>query len=461
MLPSGFALLGAQPAQPDTSQRSLLNFGTVVRREAGSELSDADRELLSSTFVSTCPPALAVTAEPVEPEEPVAKKSRRQELGDLVTVTFVGGLVQGTAARDARDPCVMAGTAHTPKECVLVTFGVQKRSKEWIDGVLASKGVWDDGDDGTKAYTKLAASEKQLAVEMFDSAYSTLGSVRLAEAAVKQYSRFASVCKRSIDDWRKQLARAPADSTATQAKHGRPPLVTQELRDGIKAEVRSAALHRGTLLTTLTTRLRLAPGLQIKSMVDNNLAVDHSVVKSAAIAYLTIHAQHVLPEGGGNFKAGRSWCNELLLEMGLTYRKCTTQSSKVPDDWEHKGTKLGLQARPYHKWAAAKRVQECTCVFVCLLCTRMLLTQQPTVQITFLADLYKIPADLVLNSDQTGLPLTPSSDYNRAMKGAKEVSCAGWGDKRQITVTPTTSAAGHMLPPQVRILCCSVCALCI
>ena len=67
----------------------------------------------------------------------------------------------------------------------------------------------------------------------------------------------------------------------------------------------------------------------------------------------------------------------------------------------------------------------------------------------FLIATYKIPAALTINSDQTGVPLTPCTNYTRAPKGSKEVTASGYGDKRQITATPTTSADGAMLPMQV------------
>jgi hypothetical protein len=67
----------------------------------------------------------------------------------------------------------------------------------------------------------------------------------------------------------------------------------------------------------------------------------------------------------------------------------------------------------------------------------------------YLIKAYDVPPALTLNSDQTGVPLTPCSNYTRAKKGAKEVSATGYGDKRQITATPTTAADGTMLPLQV------------
>jgi hypothetical protein len=82
------------------------------------------------------------------------------------------------------------------------------------------------------------------------------------------------------------------------------------------------------------------------------------------------------------------------------------------------------------------------------------------VQVTLVVHTNKIPAELVINSDQTGIPLIPSPQYTRAPKGAKDVSVNGYGEKRQITVTPSNSADGRSLPLQVRrsVLCLySVC----
>jgi hypothetical protein len=70
-------------------------------------------------------------------------------------------------------------------------------------------------------------------------------------------------------------------------------------------------------------------------------------------------------------------------------------------------------------------------------------------QMVFLIVTYSIPPALCINSDQTGVPLTPCSNFTRAPKGAKEVTATGYGDKRQITATPTTAADGTMLPLQV------------
>jgi hypothetical protein len=71
-------------------------------------------------------------------------------------------------------------------------------------------------------------------------------------------------------------------------------------------------------------------------------------------------------------------------------------------------------------------------------------------QATFVIHTNNIPPSLVINSDQTGLPTIPSPQYSRAPRGAKDVSVNGYGEKRQITVTPSNTAARESLPLQVQ-----------
>lgn len=79
-------------------------------------------------------------------------------------------------------------------------------------------------------------------------------------------------------------------------------------------------------------------------MIDQNLTVTADTVANAAISYLENNdLSNLLHKNGGRFKAGKSWCNELLTEMNLPRRKCTTQASKLPADWETQGRRLELQ----------------------------------------------------------------------------------------------------------------------
>ena len=84
----------------------------------------------------------------------------------------------------------------------------------------------------------------------------------------------------------------------------------------------------------------------MQAMVDHKMAVTAATVATAAIAYLQEQELTNLIYGqGGRFKASKTWCNELLAEMNLTRRKCTTQASKLPADVDDKKRRLDLQVR--------------------------------------------------------------------------------------------------------------------
>ena len=112
-------------------------------------------------------------------------------------------------------------------------LAVQQRRQDWIEQTLAGE---EAVDDGKKVYVKLAPSEKQLAVELYDATFQNTQSVRETIAYLKTLSRFASVDKKSIDDYRSTLRRAPGPS-AQGTKGGRPPTVSAAIKDQIKAKV--------------------------------------------------------------------------------------------------------------------------------------------------------------------------------------------------------------------------------
>jgi hypothetical protein len=61
----------------------------------------------------------------------------------------------------------------------------------------------------------------------------------------------------------------------------------------------------------------------------------------------------------------------------------------------------------------------------------------------------KIPPELVVNLDQTGLHLAPVSNSTFAPRGAKQVVVRFAQDKRQVTALLSGSASGSMLPTQI------------
>ena len=62
---------------------------------------------------------------------------------------------------------------------------------------------------------------------------------------------------------------------------------------------------------------------------------------------------------------------------------------------------------------------------------------------------HDIPADLVINLDQTPLSYVSPGKCKFNFKVAKNVSIKGVDDRRQITATFAISAAGEFLPVQL------------
>ena len=66
-----------------------------------------------------------------------------------------------------------------------------------------------------------------------------------------------------------------------------------------------------------------------------------------------------------------------------------------------------------------------------------------------IVEMEEIPAPLILNWDQSGLKIIPSSQWSMDQKGAKRVEAVGISDKRLITAVFCGSLVGDFLPVQV------------
>ncbi len=113
--------------------------------------------------------------------------------------------------------------------------------------------------------------------------------------------------------------------------------------------------------------------------------------------FVSAHDCSQLVENGSHILLNRHWAFSLLSRMKFVQQKATTAKSKLNSmDFE--------------------RLKE-----------------------SFLQDLKdivtmeEIPPELVLNRDQTGLRIAPSSSWTMNARGAKRVDVTGLNDKRQIT----------------------------
>ncbi|KAL2649782.1 hypothetical protein R1flu_017910 [Riccia fluitans] len=121
----------------------------------------------------------------------------------------------------------------------------------------------------------------------------------------------------------------------------------------------------------------------------------------------------VLLQNGGSFEASTSFCKQWARKkLGWTFRAQMTNQSKLPANYEEQIEAMVLR-------------------------------------IAYLVCAYTIPAELVINGDQTGVQLLiVGRERTYAFKGCREVAVAGAGDKWQITLLVSSSAVGDLLPFQ-------------
>lgn len=81
---------------------------------------------------------------------------------------------------------------------------------------------------------------------------------------------------------------------------------------------------------------------QVRAALKDGTPMDHKVAQAIAEATIRLEGQGDIMDVHG-FKAGKTWCNDLLREMNLRQRRTTTDGAKLPEDWETKGRRLGLQ----------------------------------------------------------------------------------------------------------------------
>lgn len=120
-----------------------------------------------------------------------------------------------------------------------------------------------------------------------------------------------------------------------------------------------------------------------------------------------------LVEFGGDVQLTRQWAYSLLRRMNFVKRKATTAKSK-------------------HSNADFARLK-----------------QQFLTDVVTTVEMEEIPAELILNWDQTRIKIVPSSTWTMDAEGSKRVEVVGVNDKRLITAVFCGSLAGDFLPVQV------------
>ena len=138
------------------------------------------------------------------------------------------------------------------------------------------------------------------------------------------------------------------------------------------------------------------------------------VVLAAAEGIVTATDRTLLFENCGHIKLSLDCAYSLLRRMGFVKRKATTKTRT---------------ALTQEEFAAVKK--------------RYLQQIKKAIKDG------KIPPEHVINWDQTGVNVVPSSQWTQEERGSTRVEIARAGDKQQITVTLAGTLSGELLPFQI------------
>lgn len=151
----------------------------------------------------------------------------------------------------------------------------------------------------------------------------------------------------------------------------------------------------------------------LRRVRDGGGIVTARIAVAAARGILLACDRSKLAEFGGHIQLGSSWAYSLLNRMKFVQRKATTSKSKLPVE----------------RFAEVKK--------------------QFLNDVVSIVEFMEIPAELILNWDQTGIKIVPSCTWTMDQQGSKRVEIVGVTDKRQITAVFCGSLTGDFLPIQV------------
>ena len=141
--------------------------------------------------------------------------------------------------------------------------------------------------------------------------------------------------------------------------------------------------------------------------------VGTSVIIAAAKGIVLSVDRTMRVENGGHIRLTKTWAQSLMHRMGLVKRKASTKKSSI----------------------TSEKFEEVKTTFLR--------------QVGHFAKAHSVPADLLINWDQTGINVAPSSNYTMEERGAGRVEIAGYGDRRMITATFAATSSGKFLPMKI------------
>ena len=165
--------------------------------------------------------------------------------------------------------------------------------------------------------------------------------------------------------------------------------------------------------TLLPEELDIKVLAMIKAMRTSGAVINYNIIKSIALGIVKANDRTMLVENGGSLEFGIKWCESIAKRLDFVKRKATT-------------------AKPL---LAPGLIKEVGLSFYN--------------EINEIVHAHKIPADLIINIDQTPLPFVLISKYTLEKKGKSRVPVLGTSDYRQITGTFAITMAGEFLPIQL------------
>ena len=152
----------------------------------------------------------------------------------------------------------------------------------------------------------------------------------------------------------------------------------------------------------------------IKALRLAGTPVNVNIVLAAAEGVVTAVDRTLLKKNGGTIELKRPWAQSLMRRMKFVKRRGSTQ------------VKAKLSVADIAK-----------------------LRKSYLLQIKGMVDAHNIPSQLVINWDQAGVKLVPSSNWTLEQEGAERVEIARLNDKRQVTATLAGTLSGKLLPLQI------------
>ena len=192
----------------------------------------------------------------------------------------------------------------------------------------------------------------------------------------------------------------------------------RRLKNSYKDQLRKRPLEEKSSLAQLPMQKRGRPlmiGEKLEGQVKHYLMEirKRGGVVNAAIALAV--GKGIVRNGDLPYKdveLTKDWAKYLLSRMGLVKRKASTSAKVSVENFERK-RELFLH------------------------------------EVKLVMEMEDIPAELVINFDQTGIKYVPTSSWTLEKEGSKRVAIVGKDDKRQITAVIGCSMSGDVLPFQL------------